>query len=136
MKNFKIFCSFVVILLIFFVSGCEKTQPIILFNNQPINAKTVNYPVTIFQLGETLHYVLLNPKGFESPYLRVQLIKKNTKVQNWGFGLDYTRDVKIDSTKNFYIDSLKLNNSGSYIMSIFYVSDLNRPIARATFVVK
>ena len=136
MKSFKIFCSLIILFLTLFLTGCDRTRPIILFNNQPINTQTVNSPVTIFQVGETLHYVLLNPQGFDSPYLRIQLIKKNTKVQNWGFGVDFTRNVKIDTTKKFYIDSLKLNNSGSYIMSIFYISDLNRPIARATFVVK
>lgn len=122
--------------LIFFLCGCDKETPIVLFNNQPINKTTVHTPVDYFELGETVHFVVFNHKGFESPYLRVQLVKKDTKVQNWGFKIAMSRDVKVDTSKKYYIDSMQVSQSGTYIFSLFYLNDLNRPIVRGMFVVK
>lgn len=132
----KFFSYTVLFMALFLTCGCNKNAPLLLFNNQEINTVTIKSPVTIFELGETVHYVILNPKGFTSPYLRIQLIKKETKTQNWGFKIYTSKNVKIDTTKKFYIDSLKLYKSGSYIMSVYYLDDLQRPIVRATFVVK
>ena len=131
----KLLCIFI-IGLAFFVCGCDKNTPIILFNNQPINEKTIKTPVDFFELGETTHFVVLNHKGFDSPYLRVQLIKKDTKVQNWGFKIASSKDIKIDTDKNYYIDKINVSQSGTYILSLFYLNDLNRPIVRGMFVVK
>lgn len=116
--------------------GCEKETPIILFNNQEINKTTIQAPVDFFELGETTHFVVFNPKGFEYPYLRLQLIKKETKVQNWGFKIAASKDVKIESSKNYYIDKINVSQAGTYILSLFYLNDLNRPIVRGMFVVK
>ena len=133
LKN--VLCILVVILM-FFLCGCEKETPMVLFNNQPINKTTVSYPVNIFELGETTHFVVFNPKGFESPYLRLQIIKKSSKTQNWGYGIAVSRDVKVDTSKKYYIDSVNLSKSGTYLFALFYLDDLNRPIVRGMFTVK
>lgn len=132
----KKFFLFLFLGLILFVCGCDNETPIVLFNNQPINKVTVHSPVDFFELGETTHFVVFNPKGFESPYLRMQLIKKDTKVQNWGFKIATSKDIKIDMNKNYYIDSIQVSQAGTYIFSLFYLNDLNRPIVRGMFVVK
>lgn len=116
--------------------GCSKTKPVILFNKEPINQTTVQAATNQFELGETTHYVLFNPQGFKSPYLRMQIIKKNTQTQNWGFDLYRAQDIKVDDTKKFYIDSVKMSQRGFYIVSFYYLSDIVHPIARATFTVK
>ncbi len=132
----KLCLLFLVSVLAFLLCGCEKEKPLILFNNQPINKLTVNAPVDYFELGETVHFVAFNPKGFESSYLRLQLVKKDTKVQNWGFKIALSKDIKIDTSKKYYIDSLNVSQAGSYILSLFYLNDLNRPIVRGMFVVR
>lgn len=124
------------IISLFFLCGCDKEKPTILFNNQEINKRTVQSPVDFFELGETTHFVVFNPQGFDSPYLRLQLIKKDTKVQNWGFKIAYSKDIKIDTSKNYYIDSINVSQAGTYMLSLFYLNDLNRPIVRGMFVVK
>ena len=125
-----------IVFVCFILCGCDREKPVMLFNNQPINTTTVQAPINVFELGETTHYVIFNPKGFDSPYLRLQIIKKNTKVQNWGYGLYRSQDIKIDKSKKFYIDSIKISQSGFYIVTVYYLSDLTRPIVRATFTVK
>ena len=130
--------GFLIAVMMFFAllfCGCDKVQPIILFNKEPINTTTVQAATNSFELGETTHYVLYVPKGFESPYLRMQIVKKNTKTKNWGFDVYRAQNLKIDDTKNYYIDSMKMSQSGFYIVSFFYLSDLVHPIARATFTV-
>lgn len=125
-----------VVFIMFFLGGCSSEKPVILFNNQPINKKTVHTPVDFFEQGETTYFVVFNPDGFESPYLRLQVIKKNTKVQNWGFKIHMAKNLKIDATKNYFIDSIKMEQAGTYIVSIYYLSDLNRPFVRGIFTVK
>jgi len=66
----------------------------------------------------------------------MQLIKKDTKVQNWGYKIAASKDIKIDMNKNYYIDSIQVSQAGTYIFSLFYLNDLNRPIVRGMFVVK
>ena len=61
----KKFLYFLIFISIFFLCGCNKEKPIVLFNNQPINTTTVKYPVNIFELGETTHFVVFNPKDVE-----------------------------------------------------------------------
>ncbi len=132
----KRFLCLIIILVSFFLCGCDKRKPVILFNNQPINSVTVQAPTNMFELGETTHYVIFNPAGFDSPYLRLQIIKKDTKTQNWGFKLYRAQDLKIDTSKNFYIDYIKIHQAGTYIVSVYYLNDLNRPIVRGLFKVK
>lgn len=119
-----------------FCFGCDKKEPMLLFNSQPITSRTIAFCSKNFALNEPVNYVLLNPKGFQSPYLRVQIIKKDTKVQNWGAKVHLAKDVKIDASKNFYINDVTLTQSGLYIMSIYYLDDLDKPIARGEFWVK
>jgi len=132
----KRFWGLIVLGLALFTCGCDKEKPVLLFNNQPINKLTVQAPVNYFELGETTHFVVFNPAGFDSPYLRMQIIKKETKTQNWGFKIHTAKNFKIDSTKNYFIDEVKLSQKGTYIMSIYYLNDLNRPIVRSSFIVR
>ena len=68
--------------------------------------------------------------------MRLQIIKKNTKTQNWGYKVDVSHDVKIDTSKKYYIDSIKLSQAGTYLFALFYLNDLNRPIVRGIFSIK
>lgn len=134
--GFKKLLYISVFFLSLFMCGCDKEKPVILFNNQPINSVTVQAPTNLFESGETTHYVIFNPKGFTSPYLRVQFIKKETKTQNWGFSIYRTADVKADTSKKYYIDYVKITKPGTYWVSVYYLSDLNRPIVQGSFTVK
>lgn len=116
--------------------GCSKEKAVILFNKQPINTTTINTPTNLFELGETTHYVIYNPKGFKYAYLRLQVLKKDKKVQNWGYKIHVAKNLKIDTTKNYYIDEMKLSQKGFYIVSVYYLKDLVHPIVRASFEVK
>lgn len=130
---------FLIVILMFsfvFLCGCDRTQPRVLFNKQPINEKTIQASTNLFEAEDTIHYVLLMPNGFKSPYLRMQIIKKNTKTQNWGFDVYRGENIKVDDSKKFYIDKIKLSQPGFYIVSFYYLSDLVHPITRATFTVK
>lgn len=135
MKSRLFFCTIAAVLMLF-LCACDKEKVVLLFNNQPINEMTVKIPVTYFELGEITHYVVFNPKGFESPYLRVQILKKDTKVQNWGFSIYTAKNLKIDSTKKFFIDEVKIDKKGTFIMSIYYLNDLTRPLVRESFVIR
>ena len=139
MKN-KLFLNILLFSVLFFCvclpCFSARSKSVILFNKEPINTTTIQASNNIFELGDTTHYVLYVPKGFKSPYLRMQIIKKDTKTMNWGYSISHAQNLKVDTTKKYYIDSVKMSQTGLYIVSFYYLSDLLHPISRANFTVK
>ena len=137
----KSFLNFILLFFVLFFGVCQlsvyaKAKSVILFNKEPINTTTIQASTNLFELGDTTHYVLYVPKGFKSPYLRMQIVKKDTKTMNWGYSINRAQNIKIDTSKNYYIDSVKMSQPGFYIVSFYYLNDLVHPISRANFTVK
>ncbi len=108
-------------------------KPLLLFNTQPITPATINQPSRHFRVGEPVHYALINPKGFKSDYIRVQVIKKEEKTAHWGYSIYWAKDYKIDSTKDNYVNYVVINRPGYYFMQIYGFNDFDRVIARNDF---
>lgn len=115
--------------------GCGD-KPLLLFNAQPITSATINNPARFFRVGEPVHYILINPKGFKSDYIRVQVVKKEEKTEHWGYKIYWAKDYKIDSSKDNYVNYVVINKAGYYFMQIYGFNDFDRVIARNDFWVK
>lgn len=115
--------------------GCGD-KPLLFFNTQPITQATINQPARHFRVGEPVHYALINPKGFKSDYIRVQVIKKEEKTAHWGYSIYWAKDYKIDSTQDTYINYVVINRPGYYFMQIYGFNDFDRVIARNDFWVR
>ncbi len=118
------------------VSGCDKDKPILVLNSKAITKDTVNFPVQEFRKNQRINYALIVPKGFKDSVVRIQIIKKNEKVPNWGFKIYQSEDVCVDSTKQFYIDYFTIPEKGYYIMRAFEIRNLDKALAIADFWVK
>lgn len=125
-----------ILFLVLITPGYAKEKPVILLNSQPITQETVNCPVQNFSVDQKINYVLITPKGFTDSVLRVQIVKKEEKVDSWGYSVYTAKDVCIDKNQKFYIDYLTVGRPGCYIMSIYEIKDLNKPLARTVFWVK
>ena len=61
---------------------------------------------------------------------------ESSYVQNWGYKIYVAKNLKIDTSKNYYIDEMQISQKGFYIVSVYYFQDLVHPIVRASFEVK
>ncbi len=131
----QILCVLILCLAII-VSGCDKNKPILVLNSKPITAKTVNYPVQNFEVGQRINYALIMPKGFNDSAIRLQIIKKEEKAAYWGYKISQTYDRNVDTSKKFYIDYFTINKSGYYIIRAFEINNLDKQLAIMDFWVK
>lgn len=114
-------------------ASCSRKKPVLLFNSQPINKQTVSSFSNLFEAGEKIHFAILNPKGFKNNIIRIQVVKKDENTNHWGYSIVYSKDVKIDISKNFYIDYLVMGRKGHYIMQVFYLDNFDIPFVRNDF---
>lgn len=125
------------ILFLVLITPCyAKEKPVLVLNSQPITQETVNYPVQNFNVDQKINYALIVPKGFSDSVVRVQIVKKEEKVDSWGYSICMAKDLCVDKSQNFYIDYVTVGRPGCYIMSIYEIKDLDKPLARAVFWVK
>lgn len=123
-----------ILILIFssvFLSGCDNDnapkKPYLLFNSQPINQKTVYSAQKIFAPFQTIHFVIIMPKGFKKDYLRMQVIKKEEKVALGGASIYMSRDFTVNTSQKFYIDKFSIGTTGTYYVRFFYGNNLEKP---------
>ena len=121
---------FVLMFSVFCLSGCDKDgvkKPYLLFNSQPINQKTVYSAQKVFSPQQTIHYVLIMPKGFKQEYLRMQIIKRADNVPHGGASIYMSKDLFVDKDKNFYIDKLVIRQTGCFVVRFFYGNSMEKP---------
>ncbi len=124
--------SAVFFLLMPFLSGCDKEKPSIFLSSRPITVQTF-YPEKVFELGEPINFAVLSPEEFTSSRARVQVVKLNEKVSMYGYKLSHARDIGIDTSKKFFIDSLTLHEKGHYVIRIFCNENLKIPLVETFF---
>jgi len=131
MKNIFILLSCLIILL----SGCDKEKPVIFFSREPFNLSFMKYNnfKTLFQEGDRVYFFLYNPKPFGSNMMRLQILKLDRKAPFFGISLAMSRDVEIDKSLNYYTDYFCLHKQGSYVLRIFSMDRLDKPVSQAEF---
>jgi len=134
----KLCIIFLLLFSCFFISGCDKKgkKQLLLFNRQEITKQTVYDPQEIFAPGQTIHYVLLMPKGFKWDYLKLQIVKRPDNVPYGGMQIYYAADIFVDMDKKFYIDKFALQETGYYVVRVFYANRPNKPIIECNLWVK
>lgn len=123
-------------MLAFLLSGCDKQKPVLVMNSQKITKETVYNVEQNFKIRQRINYALLMPKGFKDSVIRVQIIKKEQKTAYWGYKIYQAQDFAIDKGKNYYINFFTIPEGGYYIMRIFELRDLDKPVAILDFWVK
>jgi hypothetical protein len=113
--------------------GCNKEEPLLFFNSQPITEQSMQTPSRNFEAGQPVHYILIVPKGFKSSHIRAQIVKKSEKTYHWGYKIYQSRDFSVDMTKKYFINYFVIHEPGYYFMQIFPFNDFDRPLARNDF---
>ena len=131
--------TFLIIVIIFscvFLSACDDKKPYLSFNSEPISQKTVYDAQKIFRPSQTVHYVLLMPKGFKQEYLRMQIVKRAENIPQGGATIYMSKDLFVDTSKKFYIDKFVIRQEGCYVVRFFYGNKTYKPFVENVLWVK
>lgn len=133
----KIFKILFVFVLLIFLSGCTKNgvpqnKPFVAFSDNPINENTV--PKKKFKVGEKIYYAIVNPKGFKSHIIRVQVFKQDDKVNILGLSYHSTKDYRLEN-QQYFLDYMVIHTKGHYYMQVFEITNLEQPKAIGDFFV-
>lgn len=119
------------------LSGCKKDDPIILFNRAPITKETILNNSREFRSDDRIYYIFITQKPLKTPYIRVQIYKKDEKVEFWGTKVVYSNDYKLSKDQIYYYDDyVVLRETGHYFMLIFSKDNLGKPVAFSDFFVR
>lgn len=120
-----------------FTSGYKKNAPIILFNSQPITSETLLNNSKEFEAGKRIYYIFITEKPFKGDFVRVQLLKKEEKTAIGGYKIISANDYRIQQDQVYYYDDyFVINERGCYVVQIFSLDKLDKPLARDYFFVK
>ena len=132
----KLGLIFILFIFCFLFCGCDNTKPYLTFNANPITQKTVYDAQKFFKPGQTIHYALFMPKGFDQEYLRIQIVKRAENIAQGGITIYMAKDLFIDTSKKFYIDRFVINQTGTFVVRFFYGNRVDKPFAENILWVK
>ena len=138
---FRYFYIFLLLVCTLFVCAFRwgnigEKGALLYFSPDPIQKENVQNVGRNFRAGNRIYYMLINPKGFRDEYIRVQIVKKEQKTNQWGYKLYWTKDFHIDTTMKEFMSYFVIDEPGYYFMQIFSFDDFDRVIARNDFWVK
>ncbi len=136
MKHIKIFIT--LLLLCFCLCGCkEKEESGILFNHEPITKDNVMNASRTFEVGERIYYLFYTPEKLTSEFIRVQVFKAGDNVPRGGYSIVWTCDYRVmKQNMYYYYNHFVLHNAGRYVMQVFDIDNLAKPLAWNFFYVK
>ncbi len=88
----------------------------------------------VFLLNNRIYFLIYNPQGFKSDYIKYQIIKQDDNAHLGGFTRIRNITRRVDN-KNYYIDYFTLSESGKYILQVFDIENLHHWIALGRFMV-
>ena len=114
----------------------DKQKPFIIFSSSPINMENFNNAQKYFPKGETIHYFIFVPKGFQDDFVRIQVLKKETKVDFGGYSVKYTTDAEVEPKTSRLTGEITLYESGTFVMQVVDFANPNEAISVGVFVVE
>ena len=117
----------------------KKDAPPELFLTPYDPRKPVGYdvkiePVNVFRVGDRIYFSIYTKKGFNSDYIKYQIVKQNDNAHMGGYSRIMNKTVRVQD-KNYYVDYFVLNLKGKYFIQIFNLDNLHHWIAMGAFAV-
>ena len=140
MKKISIFLFLILFLganCLVFGAFSKKEKASIVFSSVPVEEMGefgFEHQDSVFKLNSRIYFCVQNPKGFESDYIRYQLVKQDDNAHIGG--LTRVRNiVKRINSKNSYCDYLYLTQKGKYYLQVFDITNLHQWLAIGKFLV-
>lgn len=133
----KIILSLLILMTMFFLTGCSRAdKPAIIFNQHPITTQNVMDMSSAFPPNTRIYYLILMPQPQVSRILDIQVIQKG-KQEYLGYSLYMTRTIKLrDEEQKYYTDYFVINERGAYIMKVYSRDNPQKVLTQAEFYVK
>ena len=110
---------------------------IILFNTQPITQENALFDEMVFKSGERIYYLFIAPKKMKNKFIRVQVFKMTDKAPWGGNEVVRTKDYRLMKDEQYYhTNYFTLYEKGRYVMQVFSIDNLQRPLAVDFFYIK
>lgn len=128
----------ILVLMIFFCCGCDrKERANILFNAEPITKDTIMHATTEFAEGQKIYYLFFTPKKLECKYIRVQVFKAGDTINRGGYSIYWTNDYRVmKQNMYYYYNNITIYQKGRYVMQVFSIDNLAKPLAFNQFWVR
>ena len=91
-------------------------------------------PVNVFRKGDRIYFSVYTKKGFESDFIKYQVVKQDDKAHIGGYSRVMNKTVRV-SNKNYYVDYIVINSAGKYFIQIFNITNLQQWIVMGAFAV-
>ena len=126
------------ILLVFICTACkDKEKANIIFNAEPISQNTVMHPSRVFADGQRIYYLFFTPEKLESKFIRVQICKVGDTINRGGYSIFWTNDYRVmKQNMYYYTNHFVIHTKGRYLMQIFSLDNLGKPLAYNEFWIK
>ena len=126
----------ITLFLVMFLSvGCGYKSAII-FNDEPFSRENFNQVKTGFRAGERIYYLFVSPYKFKTPYIRVQVASVTDKTYQNFYKPFWSGDYKLMKDEVYYYTNyVVIHSKGKYLMQVFPIDRLEKPLAFAFFVV-
>ena len=117
----------------------KKEKPILIITDKNpqgefgYDEKIINYET--FKKNQRIYFLIYNPKGFSSNYIKYQITKQDDKAHIGG----YTRIRNITKRLNdkyYFSDYFLLTEAGKYYLQVFDITNLHQWLAIGAFGVK
>ena len=112
-------------------SGCTKA--FILMKSAPITPQNAENYEQRFKTGQRIYYAIIKQKDFKDDVIRVQIMKKNDKIETLGYSIVWAKDIEIDPSKRYYSNYFTISKGGLYLMRIFELRRTDKALAAYDF---
>lgn len=114
----------------------NKLKPYVLFGKDTISQSSLTNIEKFFSVGQKINFLVYNPDGFKSNLVRIQILKKDEKVEQWGISIVHARDIQIDTSKPYFTNTIVLWQEGYYIFRVFSHDNMKKPFVETDFWIK
>lgn len=119
-------------------TGCkEKEKSMILFNADPITLETAMHASHVFDEGQRIYYLFFTPEKLTTKFVRIQVCKETDLYSSGGCSIVWTCDYRLmKQNMYYYYNNFTMYKKGRYIMQVFSIDDLAKPLAYNEFWIK
>ena len=139
MKKFLVILFLILVCAPCYAFFWKKKEKATLFLSSSDPRITISYDEKInnedvFNIGDRIYFIIYNPEGFKSDYIKYQIFKQDNKAHVGGYSRVRNITRRVDN-KNYYIDYFVLSEAGKYGLQIFDIENLHHWVAFAHFLV-
>ena len=117
--------------------GFKKKEEaiIVLTSKNPAEISSIDEKVTpqyVFRPNSKIYFMVSNPNGFKSDYIKYQIVKQNPNVNVGGYNRVRNITARVRN-KNYFSSYFTLTDTGKYIIQVFDIENLQQWLANLAF---